>query len=125
MGTFCRGIRGATIVEADTADAILSGTSELLEQIVTENGLQLEDVASAVFSLSPDLNAAYPAAAARALGWTDTALFCCQEIPVPGAPSRCVRVLIHWNTSVAQSEVRHVYLREARSLRPDRAASRP
>jgi chorismate mutase len=108
-------------VEVNTAEAILARTSELLRQIVGANSLKPEDVASAIFSLSPDLNAAHPATAARALGWTDTALFCCQEIPVPGAPSRCVRVLIHWNTSIPQSQVKHVYLRDARSLRPDRA----
>lgn len=117
---YCRGIRGATTVEANDAEAILAATRELLEAIVAANGLREEDVASVFFSATPDLDAVFPARAARDLGWVHTALFCGQEIDVAGALPKCVRVLIHWNTPRAQREVVHVYLRGARVLRPDR-----
>ena len=117
----CRGIRGATTVETDTAAAILSATRELLSRIVEANGLAPEEIASAVFTATSDLTAAFPARAARALGWQHVPLLDAQEIPVPGSLPRCVRVLIHWNTDKAQAEIRHVYLRGAAGLRPDLA----
>jgi chorismate mutase len=115
----CRGIRGATTVKANTADAILDGTCELLTRIADANGLLVGDIASALFVVTPDLNAAFPAAAARTLGWSDVALLDAQEIPVPGSLPHCIRVLIHWNTEKSQAEIRHVYLHGAAALRPD------
>ncbi len=115
----CRGVRGATTVETNTATAILDATRELLARIIAVNDLAAEDVASALFTVTPDLTAAFPAQAARELGWQHVALLDAQEIPVPGSLPRCIRVLIHWNTPKPQSAVRHVYLRGARSLRPD------
>ena len=116
----CRGIRGATTVEENTAEAILAATRELLVCIVEANGLEVEDVASAIFTATPDLTAAFPAQAAREMGWHNVALLDAQEIPVPGSLERCIRVLIHWNTEKSAAEIRHVYLRGARTLRPDR-----
>lgn len=115
----CRGIRGATTVEADTADAIVAATRELLVRIVEANDLAASDVACAIFTVTPDLTAAFPARAARELGWQHVPLLDAQEVPVPGSLSRCVRVLILWNTERSQEEIRHVYLRDAGSLRPD------
>ena len=119
----CRGIRGATTVERDSAAAILEATRELLACIVEVNGVAVEDLASAFFTVTPDLTAAFPAAAARGLGWQQVALLDAQEIPVLGSLPRCVRVLIHWNTDRPQAEIHHVYLRGAASLRPDLARS--
>ena len=117
--TTCRGIRGATTVTRNDADAILDATRELLEGIIQENGVQERDVASVIFTTTPDLDAAHPAVAARQLGWTHTALICVQEMRVPGSLPRCIRVLVHWNTTSAIDEIHHIYLYEARSLRPD------
>jgi chorismate mutase len=121
MTLCCRGVRGATTVEENSAEAIGAATREMLEQIIALNSLKMKDVASAIFSVTPDLTAAFPAKAARELGWQHVALFDAQEIPVPGSLPRCVRVLIHWNTEKPQAEIRHVYLRGAASLRPDLA----
>ena len=115
----CRGVRGATTAEADTAGAILSATRELLTQLIEANDLRPEEVASVIFTATPDLTAAFPAQAARELGWTDVALLDAKEILVPGSLARCIRVLIHWNTDRAPHEIRHVYLGAARTLRPD------
>jgi chorismate mutase len=120
----CRGIRGAVCAEANRADAILEATRTLLERIVTANDLSPTDVASAIFTATPDLDAAYPARAARELGWTQVPLLCMQEMHVAGSLTRCIRTLIHWNTDRAPGEVRHVYLGEARTLRPDLAEPR-
>lgn len=116
---FCRGVRGATTVDANTAEAIMEATRELLTRIVEVNGIAVEDVASAFFTVTGDLTAAFPAQAARQLGWRHVALLDAQEMAVPGSLPRCIRVLIHWNTSVPQAEVRHVYLRGAATLRRD------
>jgi chorismate mutase len=116
---WCRGIRGATTVETDTAEAILAATTELLNEIVEANDVNPDDVASAQFTVTPDLTAAFPARAARNLGWHQVPLLDAQEIPVPGSLARCVRVLIHWNTAKVQREIRHVYLRGAAGLRQD------
>ena len=115
----CRGIRGATTVEANTAEAILAATRELLARLVAANGLASEDLGSAFFTVTPDLDAAFPAQAARQLGWQQVPLLDALEIPVPGSLPRCVRVLLHWNTARSQAEVRHVYLHGAAGLRPD------
>ncbi len=116
-----RGIRGATVATANTREAILEATRELLAAIIEANHLQQEDVASMLFTVTPDLDAEFPALAARQMGWLDAALMCAQEIPVPNRLGRAIRVLIHWNTERRPDEVAHVYLREAVHLRPDRA----
>lgn len=116
---YCRGIRGATTVEENTAEAIRAATRELLELIVEANCLEVQDVASAIFTTTPDLTATFPAQAAREMGWRDAPLLDALEIPVPGSLPRCIRVLIHWNTEKSAAEIRHVYLKRAKALRPD------
>ncbi|MGB0388499.1 MAG: chorismate mutase [Ardenticatenaceae bacterium] len=118
----CRGVRGATTVEVNEREAILAATCELLALTVEANGIEVDDVASVIFSTTPDLNAAFPALAARQMGWHDSALFCMHEMNVPGALSMCIRVLIHWNTSKGLKEIQHIYIRGAENLRPDRGA---
>jgi chorismate mutase len=113
-----RGIRGATTVERNDRDEILTATREMLEVIVRLNGLRPEDIAYAWFTVTPDLDAEFPAFAARELGWTEVPLMCGREIPVLGAMPRCIRVLIDWNTSKSQREVRHAFLHRAKELRP-------
>lgn len=120
MPIYCRGIRGATTVEANTREAILQGTRELLLQLIEANGVRTEDIGSAIFTTTPDLNADFPALAARELGWHDVALICGHEMSVPGALSRCIRVLIHWNTPKSQQEIVHIYTKGAVNLRPER-----
>jgi chorismate mutase len=117
--TTCRGVRGATCAEANEEEAILAATKELLEQIVEQNQIDPADVASVIFTATPDLDAAYPARAARQMGWTHVPLLCMQEMAVLGSLKRCIRVLVHWNTDRSQEEIRHVYLGQARALRPD------
>jgi chorismate mutase len=115
-----RGLRGAITIPADQPEDIHAGTRELLAALLAENtSLRMEDVASILFTVTPDIQSAYPATAARQLGWTSIPLLCAREIPVPGSLLLCIRLLLHWNTEMPQSEVRHVYLREAAGLRPD------
>jgi chorismate mutase len=116
----CRGVRGATTVSENTHQAILGATREMLYLIIRANRMRAEDVASAYFTTTADLNATYPALAARQLGWYETALLCGHEMQVPDGLERCIRVLVHWNTTRSAREIVHVYLREAASLRPDR-----
>ncbi|UCG23329.1 MAG: chorismate mutase [Chloroflexota bacterium] len=116
----CRGIRGATTVEENTAEAILSATRELLFIIIRANDIDVDDVASAIFTTTRDLDATYPALAARQLGWYDAALLCGNEMEVPGGLERCIRILVHWNTTRGPDDIVHVYLRGAKNLRPDR-----
>ena len=118
-----RGIRGATTATTNSREAILDATSELLDCLVRANGVQRDDVASVIFSTTPDLNAEFPAVAARAAGWTDVALLCTHEMGVPGSLPRCVRILLHVNTERAAHELEHIYLRGARVLRPDLASA--
>jgi chorismate mutase len=122
MTIYCRGIRGATTASDNSRQAILEATREMLTKLIEANDLKPEDIASAIFSTTTDLNAEFPAVAARELGWLDTALMCTHEMAVPGSLQRCVRVLIHWNTTRAANEVVHVYIRGAETLRPERAA---
>lgn len=117
----CRGVRGATTVETNTAEAILEGTGELLRLMIEANAIEQERVASVLFTTTMDLNAAFPAVAARDLGWTDIALLNAHEMAVPGALPRCIRILLHLNTDRTAKEIRHIYLRDARKLRPDLA----
>ena len=121
MTYFCRSIHGATTTETNTRESILEATHDMLERLIAENGLRQEDIASAIFSTTPDLNAEFPAVAARALGWLDTALICTHEMAVPGSLERCIRVLVHWNTTRRANEIIHIYVRGARNLRPERA----
>ena len=116
----CHGVRGATTVTENTKDAILEATREMLYIMIRVNQMQPEDVASAYFTTTVDLNASYPALAARQLGWYEVALLCGHEMQVPGGLDRCIRVLVHWNTSLRSKDIIHVYLREAKTLRPDR-----
>jgi len=115
-----RGIRGATTVTADEPDLILQATRELLEEILAENeGMQPEEVASAIFTVTDDLVSTFPAQAARQMGWDLVPMLCAREIPVSSSLPRVIRVLVHWNTELPQSEIKHVYLRDAVKLRPD------
>ena len=114
-----RGIRGATTVERDEPELILAATSRLLREIVERNGIAAEDVASALFTVTPDLVSEFPAAAARAMGWSLVPLLNFTEIGVPGRLERCIRVMVHINTELRQDEIRHVYLEGATVLRPD------
>jgi chorismate mutase len=120
MTKILRGLRGATTATANTSEAILQATEELLRALQTANGFAPEDVESAIFTSSPDLTAEYPARAARRLGWTDVPLLGAAEVAVPGGIPRCIRVLLHFYSAKAQRELKHTYLREAAKLRPDR-----
>lgn len=123
--TAVRGVRGATTVAANERSAILAATRELLAEIVRANGIQPVDIASATFTVTPEIDAEFPAFAAREIGWTEVPLICAREIPVAGALGLCVRVLIHWNTERAQDDVHHVFLHGARALRPRWAVDLP
>ncbi len=115
-----RGIRGATVVEHDDPEEVLAATRELLSALLKANPTLIpSDLASALFTVTGDLCTAYPARAARQLGWDDVPLMCALEIPVPGSLPRCIRVLLHWNTDLPQAAVLHVYLGKAAGLRPD------
>lgn len=115
----CRGIRGATTVEANSREAILEATAELMAAMVKANEIKPEDVASAFFTTTPDLNAEFPALAARRLGWNDVPLLCGHEMAVSGSLPMCLRILVHVNTDKRADQIVHVYLRGARVLRPD------
>ena len=120
-----RGVRGATQAGANDSDAIWAATRELLEAILAANPLiQVEDIASAFFTVTDDLDANYPAYAARRMGWDHVPMLCACEIPVPGGMARVIRVMLHWNTAQPQSAIRHVFLGETLRLRPDLAAIR-
>ena len=113
----CRGVRGATTVEENTTAEIIQATGELLERMVEANRIASEDIATAIFTTTPDLDATFPAQAARELGWQDVALLCTHEMTVPGSLDKCIRILLHWNTEKQAKEIVHVYLQEAESLR--------
>ncbi len=118
----CRGLRGATTTEKNEREAILDATRELLKRLMERNHLAPDDIAAAFFTVTDDLDAEYPALAARQLGWTETALMCAREIPVPTTTvHHCIRVLVLINTEKRASEIVHVYLRDAVALRPSRA----
>ncbi len=115
-----RGIRGAITCEEDSTNTVLLATGELLTAVKSANpSLKEEDIASIIFTVTPDINSVYPARAARDMGWDQVPLMCAQEIPVQGSLKRCIRVLIHWNIDLKQNEIHHVYLRDAVVLRPD------
>jgi len=120
-----RGIRGAITAETNTKESILSNTEELLSDLLKLNDVNTDDIASIFFSVTTDLTAEFPAIAARKLGLKDTPLLCLTEIPVPGSLSRCIRILIQVNSEKPQAEMKHLYLKEAVSLRPEFAANGP
>lgn len=119
MTMMFRGVRGATTATENTAEAIVSATRELLRAVIQANGIEEDYVASVIFTTTPDLNAAYPAQAGREIGWRRTALMGCQEIDAPDGLPRCIRVLIHWNTTRTLDEITHVYMRGTEKLRRD------
>lgn len=119
--TRCQGVRAAITVDENTSEAILSATRELLDALVAANGIEVADIGGVYFTTTVDLNAEYPAVAARQLGWTDVAILCGHEMAVPGSLPRVVRVMVMWNTTRAPRDIHHVYLRDAQQLRPDRA----
>lgn len=112
-----RGIRGATTAENNTKQEIGVATKELLSEIISANEVKIEDIASIIFSVTRDLDAEFPAVAARELNWNDTPLLCTYEIDVPGSLQKCIRVLMHVNAEKPQKEMKHVYLKEAVNLR--------
>ena len=114
-----RGIRGATTVELNRRETILDATRALLQEMVSANQVATDDLASAYFTVTGDLDAAFPAEAARQLGWQHVPLLNGCEIPVPGSLRRCIRVLLWWNTDLPANSVQHIYQGEAVSLRPD------
>ena len=118
-----RGVRGATTVSKNSKDEIVEATKELLATIIEANDLSPEDVASAWFTTTPDVNAEFPAVAARQMGWTFVPLMCGHEMTVPGSLPLCVRILLHWNTEKGPHDIHHAYLRGARALRPDLSSS--
>ena len=119
-----RGIRGATSVENDVPEEILSATRELLQELLKANSInEFDEIVSAIFTTTPDLTATFPAEAARAIGMKQVPLLCASEIAVPGSLPHCIRVLLHINTEKTQTEITHVYLRNAKRLRPDVASA--
>ena len=115
-----QGIRGATTVETNDAQQILEASDELVRKLIETNGLHPDDIVSGLFTMTADLNAAFPARAAEVYGWNIVALLHSTEIPVPGSLPRCIRLLVHAYTRRTREQVRHVYLRGATVLRPDR-----
>jgi chorismate mutase len=121
-----QGIRGAVVAENDQPASILAATRDLLTAILDANPtLGTPELASVIFTVTGDLCSAYPAQAARQLGWTNVPMLCMQEIPVPGGLSHCIRVLLHWNTDLPQGSIHHVYLGAASILRPDLSTKEP
>jgi chorismate mutase len=114
-----RGIRGAITVDRNAKEEVIKRTKELLMALKKENGFKIEDIVSVFFSATPDLNAAFPAQAARELGWDRVPLFDMKEIDVPGSLTRCIRILIQINCQKSQPEIKHCYLRGAKILRKD------
>ncbi len=118
-----RGLRGATTAERNEAEAIVEATAELLAELVRLNQLDTEEVAFAYFTTSPDLDAEFPALAARRMGWLDVPLLCGHDMnvprPNPRSVDRCIRILILYNTDLAQRDMRHAYLRGAQSIKSD------
>ncbi|GIW96892.1 MAG: chorismate mutase [Pirellulaceae bacterium] len=119
MSVVCRGVRGATTVEENSREAILKATRQMLALMIRRNDISPRDVASAMFTVTRDLDAEFPALAARQLGWLEVPLLCGYEIEVPGSLPMCIRVLVLWNTDKTQEEIHHVYIHKAAALRPD------
>ena len=119
-----RGIQGATVVERDSPDHVIAATRELLDALVRASALTPDDVISAIFTATPDLRSEYPARAARVMGWTDVPLLGATEMDLPTGLPRCMRVLLHVDTDRTTTDIKHIYLRGAAALRPDRAMSK-
>ena len=117
MASAVRGVRGATTAATNAREAVLDATRELLSAMIEANGISPDDVAAAHFTTSPDLVAEFPAVTARQMGWDAVPLMCGHEMAVPHGQARCIRILVLWNTAKGQSEVKHVYLKEAADLR--------
>ena len=115
-----RGIRGATVARENNKEETISRTEELLKEMARANNIIPDEIASVLFSMTKDLNAEFPAVAARNLGWMDVPLICFTEIPVPDSLGKCIRVMINLNTEKSQDQIRHIYLYDAITLRPDR-----
>jgi chorismate mutase len=120
-----RAIRGAITVDRDEPELVYAATRELLSEIIARNGVDLDHIISVIFTVTPDLTSAFPAMAARSMGWLDVPLLCTMEIPVPGAMGRCIRVLLHVESDRKRAAIQHVYLGSAQSLRPDISEVRP
>lgn len=119
MSCRCRALRGAITVEENSAEKIVQATRELLSQMVQANEVDTEDLVSIIFTLTKDLDAVFPAVAARSFGWNQIPLLCCQEVEVPDSMPRCIRVLMHINTEKTAQDLKHIYLRQAVDLRQD------
>ena len=117
--TSCRGVRGATTVDRDDRDEILNATRQLLALMIRRNEICTTDIGSAIFTVTSDITAEFPALAARQLGWIEVPLLCGYEVSVEGSLPRCIRILLHWNTEKPQSAIHHVYVHGAVKLRPD------
>ena len=113
----CRGVRGATVATGDTREEIHAATTELVRAMLDANAIDMDDLASAFFTTTPDLRAAFPAEAARHMGWEYVPMLGAVEMNKPGAPARCIRVMLHWNTTLGPREIKHIYLRGTESLR--------
>jgi chorismate mutase len=118
-----RGIRGATTAPQNSKESILLETRRLLAALSIANQIEPESLCSAWFTTTQDLDATFPAFAARQLGWLNVPILCGHEMSVPGSLPRCIRVLLHWNTDLPQDKISHIYLEEAKKLRPDQAAA--
>ncbi len=114
-----RAIRGAITVDSNDRQDILNATDELLRALIKENSIVKEDIISIIFSVTSDLNAVFPAVAARQMGLTDIAMMCTHEVDVPGSLRRCIRVMMHFNTEKSNAELKYIYLKDAKKLRPD------
>lgn len=115
-----RGMRGAITVQGNNETEVVEATELLLRKMIEENAIEADSVASVFISVTEDLTAAFPAKAMRLIeGWTFVPVMCMREIPVPSSISKCIRVMMHVNTNISQQEIKHVYLKEAISLRPD------
>ncbi len=120
MSLVVRGLRGAVTVESNSSELILTATSSLLERMVALNNVEIKDIVSVIFSMTADLNAVFPAEAARRLGWKYVPLFCCSEVQVPNALGKCIRILMHINTDKPQEDLEPVYIGEAKVLLEDK-----
>ncbi|MCX6013927.1 MAG: chorismate mutase [Chloroflexi bacterium] len=113
----CRGIRGATTVAQNTREAIITSTKELLQRMIDSNGIEPDNVAGAIFTTTTDLNAEFPATAAREMGWNDVAMLCSHEINVPGSLPMCLRIMVFLNTEKSAKGIVHTYTKGAKNLK--------
>lgn len=115
----CRGVRGATTIQNNKEEQIISDTKDLLKKMLEKNHIDTKQIASILFTTTNDITAAYPAKAARDLGMHQVPLLCFQEMRVENSLPLCIRILIHWNTNLPQDQIKHIYLNQAQQLRPD------